>query len=191
MNHKLSVFFSQRLVRSGIITKEHEELYTYGFELILSFIFSVFIVLTIGTLSNKVVETIIFLSLFVFLRQFTGGFHANTYSKCQICTVCFYISVITMAKKLHPNVLAFSLLLIFGSLTIFLIGPIESANKPLSDTQKKINRMRGLVLYVFACLLGIYIFDIMPDISSTIFYSLLLIIILMIIPFLERRIHNA
>ena len=191
MNHKLSVIFSRKLVQLGAIPKEHEDVYIYGFELIFSFIFSVTVVLILSAMIGKIIETVIFLLLFIVLRQFTGGFHADTYLKCQICTICFYLCVIGLTLTLSPNLVAFAVLMIFGTLIIFIIGPIESYNKPLSNNKRKKNKIRGIVFFECAGLFGLCLYRIKPYISGTVFYSLLLIIVLMIIPYLERRIHNA
>ena len=65
MNHKLSVLICQKLAKHGIISKDIEEVYIYGFELILSFLISVSIILTIGIFITKIFETIVFLVLFI------------------------------------------------------------------------------------------------------------------------------
>lgn len=191
MNHKLSILFSQRLIQLGIISKEHEEIYVYGFELILSFMSSVTIVLFLGAIIHKIIETLIFLTLFIVIRRFTGGFHAETYLKCQICTIGFYLCVLGLTLVDQPSLLIHVLLMIFGTLIIILIGPIESPYKPLSNKQRKINMLRGVVLFESAFLIGVFLHKRNPYISNVIFYSLLLIIILMIIPHIGRRIHHA
>ena len=87
MNNKLSVLLSRKLIISGIIQKEFEAIYIYGFELLLSFVVSVSIILALSILIRKFFESLIFLVLFIAIRQFTGGFHARTYLKCQIFTM--------------------------------------------------------------------------------------------------------
>lgn len=191
MSHKLSVLFSQKLVKLGTIPKEHEAVYIYGFELICSFLFSVTLILILGAMIRKIIETVVFLILFILIRQFTGGFHATTYLKCQVCTICFYFFAIGLTLNIRPSIGVVALLMIFGTLVILIIGPIESPNKPLSNHQRKKNKRRGVVLFECACMLGFFFYRAKPFISGMIFYSLLLIIILMIIPYLERRIHHA
>lgn len=191
MNHKLSVTISKKLVDLGTIHKKDEEIYIYGFELIFSFIFSVSIILAVGYIIHKILETIIFLTLFILIRQFTGGFHADTYMKCQIFTISFYLCVISISQIIQPSVWAYFVLWLSGTLIITLIGPVENPNKPLSDKQRKKNKLRGVVIFDCVCIFGLSLCSTQPSISNTIFYSLLLIIILMIIPFFERRIHHA
>jgi accessory gene regulator B len=191
MNHKLSVLICQKLAKHGIISKDIEEVYIYGFELILSFLISVSIILTIGIFISKIVETIAFLVLFILIRQLTGGFHANTYAKCQIYTVSFYLCVILLSSRLTPTTILYALTLVVSALVIIMIGPIESSHKPLTGNQKKKNKLWGLGVFLVTGVSGMLVYKIAPTIYNTIFYSLLLIIILMIIPYTERRIKNV
>lgn len=191
MNHKLSVLLARKLTRLGTIPKGHEDIYVYGFELIISFVVSVAVLLFLGIVFHKIVETLIFLTLFIVIRQFTGGFHADTYLKCQICTISFYACVMNLMVYIRPSYIAYVLLMIFGALIILVIGPVESPNKPLSSVSRRKNKLKGFMLFEFVSLISLYFVEIKPYISGVVFYTLFLIIILMIIPFLERRIRHA
>ena len=171
----------------GAIQQEHEEVYVYGFELIFSFLFCTATILIVSLIVHKVIEAIVFMILFVVLRQFTGGLHANTYLRCQICTVAGYLSVVFLSLTTQPSLVFHSILLLLGAFTIIAIGPIESIHKPLTPQGRVRNKKIGTVLFVISGTCGMITMSSYQEISNTIFYTLLLIIILMIIPCIGRR----
>ena len=191
MNHKLSELISRRLIKLGAINQEQTEIYVYGLELIVSFLFCVTTIFIISLFVNKVIEAIVFMVMFVVIRQFTGGFHADTYLKCQIYTIGGYLSVAFLSSALFPSLVFHALLMMLGIATIIAVGPIESPHKPLTPQGRKRNKKIAVVLFVSGGIGGITTISLCPEISSTIFYSLLLIIILMIMPCLGRRLHDA
>jgi hypothetical protein len=73
---------------------------------------------------------------------------------------------------------------------IGFFGPIENVHKPLTDQEKRKHKITALTLYVIWSVTGFAISFSMPLVSNTVFYTLCAIIILMIIPLLERRTHH-
>lgn len=187
MNHKLSVFMCRKLLKYNVINKEQLEIYLYGFELIFSFLISTITIFTIGILLNQVIPTIVFLLFFILIRRYTGGYHANTYLKCQIYTISSYIFVIFASLFLHIDDLFFPILLLVGIITIIAIGPIENPNKQLTEQEKRKHKKTGIFLFLSAGIIGYIMNCFYLNISSTIFYTLFLIILLMIIPYISNN----
>ena len=187
MERKLSLWLVDKLYRKATISNEYREVYIYGLELIFSFIISTSIIMTIGIALRQVIPTITFLITFIVIRQYTGGYHATTYFVCKLCTVsCFLISVL-LARIVTVSKSAFIVLLILGAVIICLWGPIENPHKPLTPQAKKKHKITGLVLYSIWSIIGYQTSYIITSVSNTIFFTLCIIIILMIIPIFERR----
>ena len=74
---KLSHIIADIFIRRRLITEEQRESYEYGFELSISSLSNIIIVLTLGLLSGKFWESVVFYAVFRFTRLFTGGFHAR------------------------------------------------------------------------------------------------------------------
>lgn len=187
MNHKLSVLISKQLIKLGAVPQEQKDIYVYGLELIFSFLFCVATIFAVSLFVHKTIEALVFMVLFVLIRQFTGGLHANTYLKCQLYTIGGYLSVAFLSSKLLPSFALHVILIMVGIVIIIAIGPIENEKKPLTPQDRARNKKIGVALFGSAGIGGIATVSVHPAISSTIFYSLLLIIILMIIPYMERR----
>ena len=188
MENKLAKWICRRLRAKQVIDEEYEEVYVYGLELILSFLISTSIILVIGILYGQIISTLTFLATFILIRQYTGGYHANSYIMCKLCTVISF--GIFLANVFPVPRLLFLALLTIGCLIIWLFGPIENIHKPLTDQEKQKHKITALTLYVIWSVVGFAISFIVPLISNTIFYTLGAIIILMIIPLFERRTHH-
>lgn len=190
MENKLAKWICRRLRTKQVIDEEYEEVYIYGLELILSFLISTSIILVIGILYGQIISTLTFLATFILIRQYTGGYHANSYIMCKLCTVISFGISVFLANVFPVPRLLFLALLIIGCLLIWLFGPIENIHKPLTDQEKRKHKITALTLYVIWSVVGFAISFIAPLISNTIFYTLCAIIILMIIPLFERRTHH-
>ena len=80
---RISKMIANYLFKSEIISEHESEIYIYGFETILSGIIDLFITLFLGLLSKSLINSIVFFLMFVSMRIYTGGYHANTYLKCK------------------------------------------------------------------------------------------------------------
>lgn len=187
MENKLSKWICRRLCAYQVIDKEYEDVYVYGLELIFSFLISTSVILTIGIVLKQVIPTLTFLVTFILIRQFTGGYHADSYLKCKICTITCYALSVFLAHAVPIPTFSFIVLLSIGCLVICLFGPIENMHKPLTSEEKKKHKVTGLSLFIIWILIGFSASFIIPIISNTVFYTLCMIIILMIIPLLGRR----
>ena len=121
--------------------EDEKEIYKYGVQIILSTAVNIVIVMIIGLLLNMLLESIIYLMTLAIIRSFTGGYHANTYFKCNLILSVNLIAVLIISNLLlsYQNTL-----LIWGSVinVIFLIvviikAPQDSENKQLDISEKR------------------------------------------------------
>ena len=81
---KLSRIIADFFIRQKIVPDEHREIYEYGFELSISSVIGIILVLAIGLISGKFWESIVFYIVFCFTILFTGGFHAPNHLLCKL-----------------------------------------------------------------------------------------------------------
>lgn len=133
LSHIIADFF----IREKIISEEQREIYEYGFELSISSLIGIIIVLAIGLVSGKFWESIVFYIVFCFTRLFTGGFHAPNHLLCKITFAAILLAVLVMDWLLHGIEDYYWFVLHFYSLVIVCqFAPIESPNKELTKRQK-------------------------------------------------------
>lgn len=186
MESKLATMLCNRLLSQGAIDEEYKEVYVYGLELVLSFVFSTTVILLAGTLLNALDIAIIFLTIFIALRRFTGGYHAPTYLRCKLTTIGIYITVTILCTYLTIPLLAYIPLLILGLYVILRFGPIESVYKPLTPDIKKRNKYIAVWMFLMLSLSGSVIHLLNQKLSNAIYYTLGFVIVLMIIPMLKK-----
>jgi len=138
MLQKFSEQLTDFLLIKGIIDSEDREIYTYGFEALLSTVINIFIVLTIGIVAGIALESMFYLLMFAILRVYCGGYHAETHISCiLIFTGIYGTSMIT--ARLLPVEAESIFSLITGTLSfvaILILAPIEHKNKPFVDDEK-------------------------------------------------------
>lgn len=119
-----------------------KEIYVYGIELAISSLIGSIIVMVIGLIVNCVLECGIYLIVLSSTRLFTGGYHANSYLKCNIITILatiFSIKMYFVIKLYLSDYIWLMILLLIISLlsTIILFCPIENKNKSIDAKEKK------------------------------------------------------
>ncbi|MGL5314086.1 MAG: accessory gene regulator ArgB-like protein [Peptostreptococcaceae bacterium] len=143
MFKNISYKFSNILLNNNIIEDDDFEIYRYGFETLIYFIVNISVALIIGIIFNKIIPTILFLSCYCTLRQFTGGYHARNYTECTLTFVVIYL--LTIFVDFNINIYKYKylyiLFFIFSIYIIYKLAPLEHRNKPLSDVDKRCYKM--------------------------------------------------
>ena len=172
MLYKLSARLADRLFNHGVIAEEDKDIYVYGFQLLISFLFSTSLVLLIGAVLGKIAETLAFLIVYILLRSFSGGYHANSYAVCTIVTVSVYLIVILMSSLVNVNLIAYLSLFILGIILLALMAPVRHPNKKISSKDTIKYKIISLGLFsIFVCI-GIYMLSRNIKLANSVFYTL-------------------
>ena len=136
---KISSKIVEALIKHSLVENEDKELYSYGFFILLSQILYFIIITTIGVLLNIILESIIFYIAFQFIRRYAGGYHAKTETRCEILStlsILCCIVLIKLSKMYDIRIALLSISLVFAVL-IFILCPLDTPEKPLSDKEYK------------------------------------------------------
>lgn len=130
-------------------------IYTYGIQLSLSTLASMCSIIILGTVLGNISSALLFLSVFFFLRLFTGGYHAPTYARCFLLTNIVYLAVYGLSQGLvYFRLFAFLPVIALAScVTIILLAPIQNKNHPMSETTYAKNRKVAIGLATLETLL--------------------------------------
>ena len=143
-------FIVDILLKNKIIDNSSEDIYQYGFEIMISTILTFILAVTCGILLKCVTASLIYFLIFAILRSICGGYHAKTYFQCNMIFICVTLFVILAYKnvaieqcsELHYCIIIFAVLI-----TIFY-APVENKNKLLTIKQKRFFRILGTVLVI-------------------------------------------
>ena len=111
------------------------------------------IVLSVGLGLNMLAEAILFYLVFVSLRFFCGGYHADSYIKCFFSfglttIVCLSFSV-RLAQYEELILIPFWITAVILGWHIIKMAPIEHKNRILIEDERRIFRRRSIQIYIF------------------------------------------
>lgn len=159
MVYKISFYLTLLLQKKGVISECQAELYEYGFQITIANLLNFIIAFLIGVIFHSVVEVALFYCVFVSLRFFCGGYHADSYGKCFVLFAITNILCLYAGKLLNGlgNVLGISFFISAAWLAwcIWKRAPIEHSNRPLNLAEKKHFRKRAIQVYCFWVGIGI------------------------------------
>ena len=143
------------MIKNNVISKDTEEIefYRYGIEITLSSLINIALISIIGIVTNYTFESTMFLAVFIIMRSFTGGYHANTYVKCNLVTSISFVILLLIFKIIRH--VSLKSIAIFQVVTIVLLAPIENKNKPIENrtVYKIISTVLSVVLSAISIVL--------------------------------------
>ena len=127
--------------------------------------------------------------MFIAIRQFTGGYHADSYFKCNLTFAVVTVLVFGFTKMAvysetytMPNHILF---LFLSFIIVFHFSPIENENKPLDQEQKKRNKKIAIVLALAISILSCALYFFSVQTSALLAFTQLAIAVLIVITKIE------
>ena len=157
--YRLSSFLCEWMCREQIINEDELELSETGLQITKANMIKFVIMSVIGFLFGSIWEMLLFYAVFVSLRVYCGGYHADSYGKCfcMFALTCvaamFGIKTIMFQRVTQAAVLAAVALVQF--FCIYKWAPIEHVNRPATTEEKRRFRTKGLWIFAFWFMLGI------------------------------------
>ena len=176
---KVSLTFA----KSGIIEEQKQDLMRYGLEIIISTLIGTLIIIILGVLLKSILFSLIFIAVLVPLRQYTGGYHADTYLFCNISLIITYLFTYYACKVIPQNFYSwFSLgAILLAIICEILFAPIDSQNKRLTEKKKKEFKIKGLIITTICSVVCLLLLLLRNKASVMVSMTLLSVTILLII----------
>lgn len=173
------------------ISSEMKDVYQYGIEITLSSMLNMTLVLLCSLILGNFIAGLLYLSIFIFLRSFTGGYHATSYFRCNLTFVSTFI--ITFFAYNVISGCQFSIY-ICGTLTfasfipIALFSPVPNKHKPLSDKQRKNAFVRSIIITSVLSVTGLVLLALKISFGAMIINTVAMISVLILVEtFMQRR----
>lgn len=150
MISKLAKNIAHFFVLQNIVEESREVIYAYGMELLISYVLNTIIVLLIALISHTLPAVAVFIAVFMGLRRFVGGYHANSHFSCMFTLVVvmlvFSYGICNVSGQVAQ---IFSIGFIAVALpVIFCIAPVPHPNKPMSEEKGIRLRKLSIILAV-------------------------------------------
>ena len=182
---------AEYLVKCGEISNNDYEVeyYRYGIEVALSSLLNLAIIIIIGIISMHIIESLIFLIVFIFVRQVTGGYHADTYLKCNLYLCLSFVLLLISYDFFsnNNNVYLVTAINIVSLLIISIFSPVENKNKPIAKANRKGLKIKSIVFSIIISIISIILHCKSIKYGSILSLILLLISMLIIVAKLKER----
>ncbi|MBU5314543.1 accessory gene regulator B family protein [Tissierella carlieri] len=142
----LSEILTDKLISMQIISVEEKDIYSYGFKQGLLLLLNMITIIIIGFFFNMIWQSVIFMVAYSILRVYAGGYHASTPFSCYLFSVVMITAVLWLIKLIPWNGFICFIITTVSCIIILLIAPVEDANKPLDQEEKRIFKKRTNII---------------------------------------------
>ena len=146
MFEKTSEKITNAIAQNGTIKAEDKELYKYGIQQGMMILLNLCTTLIIGAVFKMVWQSILFTVAYIPIRSYAGGYHSKTPQRCYIFSILMIIAVLWGMKYFNNTYFICIALLVFASIIILLLSPVEDKNKPLDKLEKHVYKKRTLII---------------------------------------------
>ena len=188
---KLAIKLTDYILSKDAISEENYDIYVYGFTCFLELSISFISTFIIGICLGMFFECILFSCIFIPLRSLAGGLHLNKFFHCYLLS-CFMLTVTLLLVKFFsiPDYVSLIGCILFP-IILFIIGPINHPNRPVTDEENSIFKRKTNIILVLCILLSIILY--LTKTSSYLFLEFLTfanLIISSLIPKLFPQVHK-
>ena len=139
------------MLAKGIIEDKQRAVIAYGLDLLFSTVISLTILIFIGNVLGKGVQTICFLVPLVLFQGFGGGYHCQTHLRCWTLMVCGLLAALFVLQKLPVMLLLLGAAI--SEYPILAIAPVQNAKAPFSEGFGR--RMHRILVGIYAGSFGL------------------------------------
>lgn len=148
MFYQASQRIAKKLVQNSTISSENKAIYQYGIQQGFTIGLNILTTFVIGLVFQMVIESFLFLAVYIPLRSFAGGAHAKTANRCYVYSTIMIIATLLVIKFFPFGIFICSCLSLISGVIIFLLAPIETTNKKLDESEKRVYKKRARIILV-------------------------------------------
>lgn len=160
MIHKIAEKMINWQIVKGNLTETDRNKYVYAYEILFNQLVNLSIAVVLAFVSHELIAVLLFLVIYIPLRKYAGGFHAENNEKCMIYSSLVIVCVIVLNKTLHDVTNAYESIMMICFLLmlafIWHMAPIETKNKKLDELERRRCRRKVHIICVIHILLMIW-----------------------------------
>jgi len=174
MIERMASTFTTYMVRKGAVPAEDEEVYLYGWALLLSTLGATLSILLLGAVSGEFLGTLAYLGFLYLLRPYAGGYHAGTYFACFWLTIASFVAALLFVLFWPQALMDWTLTLLLFSLAVTFAGaPVDHPNKPLKERAKKRNRKMSRIVILTQAIVIVSLWFWQPGLQQYLLWAML------------------
>lgn len=175
------------------ITEKDISIYKYGYTLVCEVIINIIIAVIIGIISRDLLTVFVFLVIYIPLRSFCGGWHADKIWKCTIFSNLILLVMVMIDEYLVRAFSVYILASIFVmcAILIFWLAPIDTKSKPISAEERKVYKKKiNMILVVHVCVLAALIITGLDNITFVLTFSYVTQVIMLLLEIINKRMNT-
>lgn len=136
---KLALKTAESFIKRPNTCYDKIEIYQYGFFVLYSNILFLLLTMLLGAVFGVFLQGIIFYVVFFSIRQYAGGYHASTETRCEVMSTLSILVCLVVTKLSKTYDFQFTLLVVsaVSALCIAVLCPLDTPEKPLSEKEFK------------------------------------------------------
>ena len=178
----ISKYIVGKAIQYEVLEESERELYEVSFSTMLFCGLNWGTLLVFGALQRCFLGCLLFITLYIPLRIFSGGLHLSTRIRCY----CFSLLVFYIMLKVYKHLLfkstIYNMLLILSIAAIAILSPRDDKKKPLTINERKRNKRIVLLILlietVFIIIFRFFNSDVAYFFSSFVFVLMLVQLLL-------------
>lgn len=138
MNRRGEKWLARYFLLDESVPLDEVEIYLYGVRLLIKKLCHIIFIILLGFFFGEFFSIAIFLITYAHIREYSGGYHADSTIRCYGCTIVVTLCAIGLVKILSQISWQWGLFsLLIGGSIIWKLSPQEAVNKPLSEREKR------------------------------------------------------
>ena len=187
MIKKMSLFLAKEVAINNE-RNDNQEIYAYGFEILINSLVSIILVLIIGLLKHDILNALIYLVVYCSIRICAGGYHANNNFTCILIFVLAYMFSFICVQMFNEPIVAFVIICMVVCI-VALLAPVDTPENPILTCERKVLKKKATIRTVLVSILifSNIIFELNLEISGSYAALTYLGIVLLAGEFKNRR----
>lgn len=194
MYHSVAMWIVKKLEHNNDELKktDSQEICAYGIEITLSTIVNYVLLIAIGLLFKSIISAVIFGMVFMTIRHYIGGYHCTTYLRCNLTFCGIFTSVLLLGQILLNwiNISILILILLWGGLGVWYLGPVENKHKPVTSEQLHRCHTIAKCIYIVDFAVSLFLYFWKPYYGIITALTLLSVVVLLPIGTIAERRRN-
>lgn len=194
MIHLISDSLTRFMCKIIKIEDDMKDVHRYGIEITISSLLNIVLIILASLILSDVILGIIFLMVFISLRSFSGGYHANTYFLCNLTFTLTFLLVYAANRAItdciKPNIIVFLLAVIdlLSFIIIAVFSPVKNKHNSISEKHAKICRIKAIVVHLFISIISFIVYENSVKYGSFMIITLAAVAVMILIEIIKRRI---
>lgn len=150
-----------RQVKNQFIEQEDINIYKYGYFLLFEVLINLIISFMIGVVFHDIKTVVLFLVLYIPLRTYSGGWHADRLWKCTFISNLILVIAEVISNyciEYIPVMYCIPMMILFG-IYILVVSPVDTESKPLeNDERESYSEKVKIISFFHSIVLILFIF---------------------------------